>query len=302
MRIETLRDLYSYFPDIDGYWDFDNVFKTEFHITNLLPKEGEGWSLSEIESLTQLARVQTLTGRFPQARITLEKAKSLIEGIDTPHQARPFIRYFLEQGRLLGLEMTPVKAAPVFQKALTLALEIKDDYFAVEATLMMAMCQPPKFQHVWLQRALDLAKSSADARAQLWLGQLYLLDGWHKFDFKQFAEALESFEKAVQQPRVLGDSNQFFSSKWSLARGLRALGRCDEALLLQKQLHSEPALSGTASGYVSLEIGECLQALQEHEEAKPHFEAAHKILSKDTWYSDNKASDLTRMLFLAKRH
>ncbi|MES3038712.1 MAG: hypothetical protein V4736_12465 [Bdellovibrionota bacterium] len=302
MRIESLHDLHGHFPDIDGFWNFEDLAETESKIRNLLPQEAGGWNSKNLEILTQLGRVQGLQGNLSLARATLDQAQKAINQIEGPDRIRPEIRFLLEQGRIFCLSMTPFKAQPFFTQAWTLANDANETFFAIDAALMLSISQPPKSKNEWLQKALALAEKTEKEQGQLWLAQLYTMDGWHSFDFRLFDKALESFQKAFQRPRAANEKNKEIIIRWCVARALRAVGRTEEALDMQQRLLTELTSAATPNGHVFLEVAECLQALQKHQEAKTYFEFAYKELSSDGWYSDNKKNELGRIQTLSKKH
>jgi tetratricopeptide (TPR) repeat protein len=300
MRIESLPELHSQFPDIDGFWNFDNLPQTESRIQMMLPSEGP-WKAEQVEALTQLAHAQVLQNKMPEAKATLIQAQQLIALLEPAERIRPEIRWLLEQGRVFCLSMTPSKAIECFGQAWTLANKNNLTFFAIESALMLAITQPLKSRQQWLEMALDLAEKATSEQCKLWLAQLYLMQGWHYFDVHRFDKALEFFEKSVARPRFPGDNQKVVVSKWSAARAIRALGRFDEAMAIQNSLLNELTEKGQENGHVYLEIGECMQAQQKHEEAKAFFEKAYKLLSADQWYSDNRNFELSRIQYISKK-
>ena len=290
MRIESLYSALAYFPDIDGFWQPEDFPATEREIRSKSPVT--------VELLSQLARVQGLQGELPAARETLELARQMMTERAEP---RARLRWLLEQGRIHCLAMSPTKANEFFVQAWNLANEAGESFFAIDAALMLSTIRPPKSQNEWLQKALSLAETSDDSRARLWLTQLYLLDGWHSYDFRQFEKALESFNKAISMPSLSDDQSRTYPLLWSKARVLRAMGQVTEALEIQERLWKEMQSSGKVNGHVYLEIAECYQLLRNQDEAKANFELAYAELSADGWYSDNHAEDLSRMKYLYKK-
>jgi tetratricopeptide (TPR) repeat protein len=301
MRIESLRDLHGQFPDIDGFWDFGDLKHTESNIRARLPADASSWTPESLEALTQLGRLQGLQDDLVQSRATLDQARTRISEIKGEGRLRPEIRVLLETGRMLCLSMTPSKAQPYFNEAWELATGSHAAFFAIDAALMLSISQPPKSKNEWLVKAMSLAKDPKSEQGHLWLAQLYTMEGWHFFDLHQFDKALESFEKALAQPRQAGDQKKYFVNRWCRARALRAVNRAQEAYEIQQSLLGESTEAGSNNGHVYLELAECLQALNRHEEAKAFFESAHKELSADGWYSDNKSAELSRMIFLANK-
>ncbi len=302
MRIESFPVLLSQFPDLDGLWDFDDLQRTEFEITQRLPKEGEGWNSQALELLSQKARVQGLLGKLPETNATLTKLKTLLAEQNEPQKnQRAQIRFFIEQGRFLGLSMSKSHSIAFFAQAMEQATKSGEFYFAVEAALMLSVSQPPKSQYEWLKKAIQIAETSGDEQAKLWLSILYTMEAWHVYDLRRFEEALVSFEKALARPQSPQDATRITTIKWSIGLTLRTLNRVQEALDLQRKLMEELTAVGKINGYVLLEIAECLQLLGNHDEARTYFESAYKELSLNGWYADNKGLELNRIQRLSKR-
>lgn len=299
MRIESLRDLLNQFPDIDHFWNFDDYLQTEGVIRQLLPKEERDWAPSNIENLTQLARVQGLQFKLSEAGSTLLQIQEIMLKNENQISDRAKIRFNIEQGRFFALSMSSVQSLKHFSKAWDLAQQSNDNFFSIEAALMLSISQPPKYQNEWLQKALAFAENTKDENAKLWLPQLYIMNGWHCFDFRKFEEALINFKKASEQPQL--DPKSAFTIKWCLARTMRTLNQVNEALAIQQELLKELTASNTTNGHVYLEIAECFQLLKQPVEAKTFFELAYKELSLNGWYTDNKPSELSRIQYLAKK-
>ena len=302
MRTQTVQDLYKQFPDIDGFWASDDLTVTESKIRQNIPNKPESaWTPEEIGSLTQLARVQNLQEKNEEAKATLDRARTLFALCpQNPARVRTEIRLLLEEGRHLWLARNPAKAQNIFSQAWTMANESNEPFFAIDAAIMLSLCQPKKFQNDWLQKALNMAETTTDEKAKLWLTQVYVLNGWHFFDFRRFDEALDSFNKALARPRGNGETSDLFMIRWCIGRTLRGLNRVAEALDVQTQIKTDLSIIGRVNGYVFLELAECLQLLQRAEEAKGFFELAYKDLSMNPWFSDNNPTELRRMQFLYK--
>ena len=81
---------------------------------------------------------------------------------------------------------------------------------------------------------------------------------------------------------------------------LRALGRVDETLAIQRSLVDHPDRQGNpAEGYTHEEIGECLMLLDLPEDAVAHFAIAHAHLGQDARLRANEAERLARIERLA---
>ena len=300
MRIESLRDLIAYFPDCDNIGTFDDLNSIEVQLRTRLDHESSEHSDKNLETLSQLSRILGLQGRALEAQQLLDNVKKALLEKGQVLAGRPAIRFHLELGRLLCLQMNLSKAQKEFFQAWTLASESNETFFAIDAALMIAVIQTPKNQSEWLARALNLAQGAQEASAKLWLPYLHVTSGWHLFDVRRFEDALTSFDNALalQSPE---DFPRVAVIKWGRARTLRSLQRAEEALAVQFELSAELELQGKMNGHVLLEIAECLQALKKETEAKPYYESAYHQLSKDTWYQDNRAAELSRILRFYKR-
>jgi tetratricopeptide (TPR) repeat protein len=302
MRIHSLQDALAYYPNVDAFWDPEDLPKTEGQILALLPADWTtAWSAQSVELLTQLARAQALQGKLPEARATLDQARRMISETNLGPNSLAELRWNLEQGRMLCLSRSPTKAHDLFAAAWKMANEIHQPFFAIDAALMLSSVRPPKFQNEWLKKALAIAEESQDESANLWRSHLLFLEGWHSFDSRQFEGALEIFNKALAIPLNHGNAPQAFALRWSQARTLRALERTAEAMAIQESLLAQMRPLGKISGHVYLELAECSQLLKHKDEARDYFEQAHIALSTDPWYIDNRSDELERMKYLWKR-
>lgn len=301
MRIQSLQESLSYFPDVDGFWRLGHWTESEARIrSRLSPNWMTEKTAENVELLSQLARAQGLQGSLPQAKATLESARQILAELKDEPRAK--LRYLLEHGRLLCLGMNPAKAHDSFVQAWTLANETKHTFFAIDAALMLSAVRPPKFQNEWLQNALSLAQNAQDRDSKLWLDHLYMLNGWHEFDFRHYEKALASFERALEESLNSSEESHTFPYLWSKARVLRALGRNEDALTIQNNLRDRMSQIGKVNGHVFLEIAECEQLLHHQDEARSNFELAYSELSADSWFADNREEDLSRMKYISKKH
>jgi tetratricopeptide (TPR) repeat protein len=212
------------------------------------------------------------------------------------------VRYLLERGRTLNSSGAPERSVPLFTETWEIARASRLDAYAVDAAHMLAIALPgPAEQHEWNLRAIALAEESPDARARRWLGSLYNNVGWTYHGEGRFGQALDSFERALEEREREGDAAKIVIARWCVARALRSLGRVDEALERQRALHAELDGRGESDGYVDEEIGTCLLALGRGEEAAPHFAKAHRLLGQDPWLAGQEVERLTRFGALGAR-
>lgn len=295
MRIQSLHDLHFSFPDIDGFWDTQDLSATETKIRGHLPSGLSTTSSVHIEAMTQLARLFCLQGKLKEAREFLVFAETLLKELKEEDRKRAQTRYYLEEGRFYCLSMYPSRALDSFGKAWEMSSEVPElAVLAIDAAYMISITLPAKQGREWLQKAIQRAESSSDKLVRSWISHLYMATGWQAFDTHEFAKALSYFEKADQ---ASFDEKTPVSRtlKWCTARCLRALNEFEKSLKIQQEISNELSEVGESNGYVYLEMAECYQALQDAEKARSYFELAFEKLKMDKWYSDNFDHDLSRI-------
>lgn len=278
--------------DFDALWDFGKPAETEQKFRALLPEakaSGDAGYLAEL--LTQIARTQGLQRQFDDAHRTLDEVVEML-GRASP---RAKVRYLLERGRAFNSSGNLDEARPLFLEAVHLAETAREDHLAVDAAHMMGILEPPDAALDWNLRAVGMAEASKDPKARTWLGSLYNNIGWTYFETKKYEMALNLFELALEFREKQEKPPQIRIAKWCVAKTMRALGRVDEALKIQKSLHAELEKIGESDGFVFEELGECLLALGKPDEAKPYFTRAYELLSKDTRLPHNEPERLARL-------
>jgi tetratricopeptide (TPR) repeat protein len=276
---------------LDTLWDYYNPEKSENSFRALLAKDPE----YRAEILTQIARAQSLQGKFDEAHATLDEAEHLTK------DARIKVRCLLERGRAFNSANQRDKARPLFLEAYTLASNISADFYTIDAAHMIAIVEPLAEQIAWHEKALELCEATTDERAKKWLGSITNNTAWTYHDLGRFDEALETFQKALTWHEVNGKTDTIRIAKWSVARALRSLQRYQEALEIQRKLLEECETNFIQDGYVCEEIGECLLALKQNSEAKAHFAKAHEYLAQDPWFVKHESTRLERLEHLSKK-
>ncbi len=278
-------------PDFDGEWDYGNPAATEEKFRAILAEmQGRAEAAYRAQLLSQIARAQGLQRHFAEAHVTLDEAGTLLRE-DMP-TAR--VRCLLERGRVYNSANEPEKARPLFMQAWDLALGAALDAHAVDAAHMLAIVEGGDAALEWNMKALALAESSPDPQARRWRGSLHNNIGWTLHDQAEYDQALAHFHKALVVRREQGDEESIRIARWCIARCLRSLGRTAEALRIQRELEAQAGAAG-ASGYVHEEIGECLLALGQEEEATPHFARAYELLCTDPWLAEREPQRLARL-------
>ena len=257
---------------IDALWDFDDPAASESRFRDRLANAQGG---ERLEVLTQIARALGLQGHFDDAHRTLDEVESALPSAGQ----RVHVRYLLERGRALRSGGRSPEAIPLFTSAVEHAIAAGEDSLAIDAMHMVAItASDPAEQMRWHERGIAAAEASADTANRKWLATLRNNLGWALFDAGRLAEALDQFERAADERRLGKDVKRRKMAEWSVARALRALGRIDEALAIQRALAAEWDEKGMWRGFIEEELAECLLALGHDDEARPHFAAAHAAL------------------------
>jgi tetratricopeptide (TPR) repeat protein len=273
--------------DVIAMWDFDQPEVSEGRFRAALPgASGEDTAVLR----TQLARALGLQRRFDESAAELD-AVAAAPGLT------PLTRVYLdlERGRLLNSSGRRDEAGAHFRAALDEAERASIDHLAADAAHMMAIIEPGEGGIGWAERALAIAEASDDPRARTWVGSVTHNLGWTLHDLGRHEEALARWRRALEFREEQGDAELIRIGRWTVARGLRSLGRYDEALAIQREL----AAAGGSDGYVDEELGELLLALGRPGEAGPHFARAHEALSADAWLVANEPDRLKRLADLA---
>ena len=280
--------------NLDALWDFDRPAVSEERFQAAL---GIATDEDALILRTQLARALGLQQRFDEAAAEL----ATVEAVgDLPPLARTYLH--LERGRLLNSGGKPDEAKPEFLRALEEAEAAKLDYQAADAAHMLAIVEPGEAQIGWAQRALAIAEASDDSRARRWVGSVTHNLGWTLHDLGRHEEALALFERALafreeQYRAQQGDAEAVRVGRWTVARGLRSVGRFEEALAIQRELED----TGPEDGYVSEEIAELLFALGREQDARPHFARAHALLAADALLAESDPGRLHRLAVLGAK-
>ena len=284
--------------EFDNLWNYNQPAETEKKFNEILQGLDSDTELGyELELKTQIARTLGLQQKFDEAHKLLDEVEGQLEG-DYPI-AR--VRYLLERGRLYNSSKIREEALPLFTEAWELGLELKADFYAVDAAHMLGIASPQDQQLTWNEKAMKLAESSADKRAQGWLGSLYNNIGWTYHDMQKYDKAMDVFQKALEWRQDHEQVIETQIAKWCVARTHRSLGNIDKALEIQYALEQEmKAADQDDDGYVFEEIAECLTLQGKTEAAAPYFMQAWKILSQDIWLKQNEGERLERLKTLGE--
>lgn len=284
-------------------WDFDDPGATETAFHALLAGVDHA-SADAAVLLTQVARTHGLRGDFTAAHEALDTAAGIAETLeDGPGRDHAEARIAIERGRTVNSAGSAADALPYFDAAYQFANRAGTGGVAIDALHMQAIVagqtSTPDVAAAMNRRAIEAAEASEDPAARRWRASLLNNLGWDLHGAGDHEAALDCFERALAARIEDGSTAaQVAIGRWTVARGLRALGRYEDALWLQEELASDPA--NADDGYISEEIGECLLALGRNPEAAPYFARAHALLSRDSWLVDNEPDRLTRLAELAQ--
>lgn len=308
-KVSSMAD-YSMFLDVDSLWDFQDPSATRaaferrrVEIESRLAKADlpdgavRRLELARLELLTQMGRTYTLEGTVAEADVLLARVTDELGAEPAADTVQVQVRWLLEHGRARRTEKKPDDARVAFVQAWELARTHSPalDGFAVDAAHMVAIVDsgtPGELE--WGEKALALAESSPDARAQKWRASLLNNLGWGAFDRGEYEQALALMARQVALRRESGTEPALRIALWSHARVLRALGRVDEALAAQQALLADYGDDAKADGFVHEEMAECLLALGRDADAKAWFASAHALLGS-TWLADAEPERLARL-------
>lgn len=243
--------------DVDSLWDFGRPGESEQRFRRALD------TASGDEALvfrTQIARTYGLRGDFDRGRALLDEMAPQVPAAG----AEVRVRFELEYGRTFAsathpppsrTEKSRQTARQHFEKARRLAREAKLDALAIDAIHMLAFVDPaPADQLRWGQEALAVARASTQPDARRWEASLRNNVGYALHQLGRYGEAQEQFEEALRLRRQAGNAEATRVAQWMVAWNLRALGRVDEALAIQKALEREGEAAGRPDPHVFEEL------------------------------------------------
>lgn len=223
--------------NFDDLWNLGDPIEVEKAFCKILPSAKALNDKSVyLQLLSQIALAQALQKQFDTAHKTLDEAEQLL----TPNQSLAHVRILLERGRVFQQSEKISEARAYFEKSFELSSQYKFYYHAINAAHMIAIVAQQNDEKItWNKHALNMAESTQDTRARLWLGPLYNNLGRNYLDAKHFDKALAAFEKALEYREKENYLPNIRFAQWAIARTLRALDRLDDALKIQKKLLQE---------------------------------------------------------------
>ena len=201
-------------------WNFDDLDASELRFRAQFEKEGSNEGRAEV--LTQLARVQGLRDQFNEGDRLIDEASGLA---GSSAVARSRIQ--LERGRLRRSGGDVAGALPLFESAFETAVEAGELFIAADAAHMAALAAPDRQSMLtWTERGIGIAESSSDPQVYYWLGPLLNNLGSAYMDSREYAEALDCFQRALEVRKRYPEMPQMIEfAKESVVEALAALGR-----------------------------------------------------------------------------
>ena len=283
---------------LDALWNFGDPAQSEARFRSESLRHAPA-SRERAEASTQIARAEGLQRKFESADATLD---GVARAVDV-QPARVRVRYLLERGRRDNSSGRIAEAKNWFEQALAAS---RDDhlpgapYYRVDALHMLAIASPPSQAIEWHRKALAEANAATDARTRGWRASLLNNLGWTLHDGGDYAAALDCWRDALAAHEAMGDASRIRIARWTLARGLRSLGRLDEAETIQRALASEFAAAGAPDGFVFEELAEIAVARGDLAGAQPWAAQAVAILGNDPDLRANDAARLARLADIAR--
>ena len=249
--------------DLAPLWDFDDPVKSEQRLrAALATADGDDALILQ----TQIARTYGLRRDFARAREILKA----IEADAAAAGAEAQVRFALELGRTYSSaahsadSQTPTareNARTAYIRAYELAKNEKLDGLAIDAVHMLAFVDTaPADQLKWGQQALAIVEASSQPAAKKWEASLRNNVGYALHQLGRYDEALTQFEKAVVLREAAADPKAARIAHWMVAWTLRALGRLDQALEIQRRLEREFDAVGQPDRHVYEELELLYQA------------------------------------------
>jgi tetratricopeptide (TPR) repeat protein len=243
---------------IDRLWDFSDPALSESRFREAAD-DVESTAHIRAAMATQLARAIGIQGRVDDALAVLDAvedgARRAANGevadveLADAELAEVRARVALERGRILVAAERESEAVPALTRAVREAAHAGSAFLALDAVHMLALTDTGH-EREWAEQGFELLAADRDPRVLRWGVALHNNLGWALLDLGDATEALAQFELAVDAADHYGTAEQQHVTRWSVGRALRAVGRTDEALTLQREL----ARARPEDPYVAAEI------------------------------------------------
>jgi tetratricopeptide (TPR) repeat protein len=286
----------DYSERLDALWNFDRPAESEARFRAEAARGAQPLSREALEASTQIARALGLQRRFDEADRVLDTVQAALAKLP----ARVRVRYLLERGRRDNSSGNARAALAWFEQALAASSDDTlpgAEFYRVDALHMLAIAAEPAQQLDWNLKALAAADAAKDPRARGWRGSLLHNLGWTMHERGDYVAALAYWQQALAVREAEHDVARARIARWTVARGLRSLGRLDEAEAMQRALADELQAANAPDGYVFEELAEIALARGDRVAARPWAAKAYALLSED---ADLRANDPARLARLAE--
>ena len=287
----------DYSQRLDALWDFANPAASEKRFRSEASRWKRG-SRQGSEATTQVARSLGLQRLFTAA----DRALDAVEPTLARLPVRVRVRYLLERGRRDNSSGHRDRAYAWFQQALAATVDDRlpgADYYRVDTLHMLAIAAPLARQRAWNLQALATADASANPRTRGWRSSLLNNLGWTMHERGDDAAALAYWQEALIAFEAKGDTRAIRIARWTVARGLRAVGRLDEAETMQRALANELDAANAPDGYVFEELAEIAAARGDRAAAAQWAGKALALLAQDAELRQNEPARIARLADLA---
>ena len=269
----------DYSQRLDALWNFERPKESEARFRTEAAHHARG-TREMAEATTQVARTLGLQRRFADADRTLKAVKPMLRHLP----ARVRVRYLLERGRRDNSSGNAARAFAWFEQAL--AASVDDtlpgaDFYRVDALHMLALAAPASRRVAWNLKALAAADASQDPRTRGWRASLLHNLGFAMHERGNDEAALAYWQQALSAREAAHDVERTRIARWTVARGLRALGRLEEAEAIQRRLADEFAAANAPDGDVFEELAEIAFARGDHDAARAWAAKALALLADD---------------------
>jgi tetratricopeptide (TPR) repeat protein len=250
---------------IDRLWDFSDPAVSEERFREAADDDTHSAHVRAAMA-TQLARAIGIQGRLDEALAVLdavEAGATRVASGEVPdlelakaELAEVRARVALERGRLFVAADRTAEAVAVLTRGVREAAQAGSAFLALDALHMLALADDGH-EREWAEQGFELLAADRDPRVLRWGVALHNNLGWTLLDGGDATGALEQFEFAVTAADRFGTPDQQHVTRWSVGRALRALGRTDDALAVQRGLEqAKPDDPYVAAEIVALTEGE----------------------------------------------
>lgn len=282
-------------PIIDSLWNYADPAGTGRAFREILPRAvSSGDEAYHAELLTQIARTDSLQGKFAEAHATLDAVEPML----TDGAPRVRVRYLLERGRTFNSGGQPATALGLFAEARDIAFACGEKLLGLDAVHMVAIAQTdPQAQIATNLEGIAIAEADRDVRR--WLFALYNNIGEAYASLKQYDRALESAQKLVALYKSYDREPDRYALK-DVARFSRLTGRPADSVAMMEPLLASIIARGEDDGWIRAELAMSLADLGRAGDARSHAANAFAALSGNAWCVKNELEMLQRLKQLSE--